>query len=146
MEPIFGIISSELIDGEILDTIFSKGIDLSYVNARIKHLKESGIEFNYSSNSSCYEFYKEVLKRLDDLDYNWYDFETQFLDISSDSFLYVLEKTEVLFDTENCTLTVTHSDLTAKVQKYLNAGLLDKPDDNGIIAYTIPETWLYKSL
>lgn len=152
----YGIISSDSLDGDILDLISTfGGIDIQYINAQIAHAtKHAGyvIPTFDSTKSSLYQYWKDISNSLQLLEVNWSEFDEVYMTFKGDVFISVYEDVHTLYETKNNIVTVLQSPYTVDVprnDKYNMYGNLDRAgavvDISTtvlITSYTVPDEWL----
>lgn len=145
----YGVINANNLDGDVLHTIsFENGIDMDYVDTQADWAKPLGFVAPVADpGESTYQYYKRVQDELNQFDAEWHTFEQENEDFTGTSFCANYEGVDTLYSTEGNTVMVTYSPHVNKVQQcspcFPNAGDLDNPDENGIMAYMVPLTWLY---
>lgn len=152
----YGIISSDLLDGDILDLISSfGGIDIQYINAQIAHATTHAgyvIPTFDSTKCSLYQYWKDISNSLQALELDWSEFDEVYATFKGVVFVSVYEDVITLYETENKIVTVLQSPYTVDVprnDKYnmygnldLAGAVVDISTTALITSYTVPDEWL----
>lgn len=152
----YGIISSDLLDGDILDLISTFGsIDIQYINAQIAHatthagyvLPNIDIE-----RTSMYQYWKDISNSLQELELDWSVFDRIYAGFQGRVFVSVYEDVHTLYEIENKSVLVVKSPFMVDVprseidQMYGNLELAGSVVDISttalVTSYTVPDEWL----
>lgn len=148
----FGVIQLSNIDGDIQDmlTFNGYGIDVQYICLMADFAKRLGYTAPASTaDESGFQYYTRVREELFKLDYDWEEFHLDNEDFTGNQFAFEYEKVIGEINTDSNIMMVFESPTIVKVNPcsicYPNAGDLDNPNDDGIEAYGVPESWKYEA-
>lgn len=138
-----GVTDLYRIKGDIIDAItIHGGLEVSYLNdmAMFANFKLPYV----GKDRTLFQYWKDINSELQELNVDWTAFDAA---IRPKPFLFVavFEDVHTLINSEIQMLTVLKSPFTKMVKNTHSTGNvldLDIPDDNGSLAYNVPEHWI----